>query len=249
VSVIGVCAAIFALALPDASHASSIDLYPRNDSVNSLQGGELYAETFRAVGAYAQTLTFDMQTNDFGNIDPNRTDTIFRVLLTTLIPNPYVGFGGQSPVRPGSILFQSGDLILGAEADWTSFTVDLMGTPLSVGTSYAWILDAFTPFDGSPEAGARVGAVRNSFTGTSVDDAYPNGTFMFSAAGLDTAGWINLSPSDYRDLVFRMDFTDPSSGPTPPPSVPEPATLPLFATGLGLMALLAWRRRTNVRGQ
>jgi hypothetical protein len=28
-----------------------------------------------------------------------------------------------------------------------------------------------------------------------------------------------------------------------PSAVPTPATLPLFATGLGLMALLAWRRR------
>jgi len=30
---------------------------------------------------------------------------------------------------------------------------------------------------------------------------------------------------------------------TPVSAVPEPTTLPLFATGLGLMALLAWRRR------
>jgi hypothetical protein len=32
-------------------------------------------------------------------------------------------------------------------------------------------------------------------------------------------------------------------------AVPCPATLPLFATGLGLMAWFAWRRRTNIGGQ
>jgi hypothetical protein len=32
-------------------------------------------------------------------------------------------------------------------------------------------------------------------------------------------------------------------------AAPEPTTLPLFATGLGLLALLARRRRTNVGGQ
>jgi hypothetical protein len=220
--------------------ASTIDLYPRSDDINSLQAGEFYAQTFVAIGSSAQALTFDLQTNGFNT---GRADTQFRLLLTTLAPNPFVGFGNQSPVKPGSILFASGNLVLGANADWTSFTVNLKGTSLSVGTSYAWVLDAATPWDGvTLEAGARVGAVRNSATGTGLDDAYPAGMFIFSSGPFDGSNWVLSSPSDYRDLVFRMDFAnDVSAVPLHPSIVSE-------ITGLGLFGLLVWiRKRRNIR--
>ena len=245
------CAAPFAGSARGATISPEvIDLYPRNDSINALDGGQLYAQTFVATGASAQSLTFDMQS---ANIGSGRADTTFDVLLTTVASNPPAGFGNQSPVRPGSILFKSGTLVLGADASWTQFTVNLGGTPLSVGTSYAWVIDAFSPWNGvaNSEAGAAVGAVRNSFTGTSVDDAYPDGMFLYSPGGtaccvtdltsaLANSDWLTLSPSDYRNLVFRMDFTNP-----PPGETPLPATLPLFASGLGLIGMLAWRTKRN----
>jgi hypothetical protein len=49
-----------------------------------------------------------------------------------------------------------------------------------------------------------------------------------------------MDPSDGQDPTTL----DNSTHETVP--VPSPATLPLFATGLGFMALLAWRRRQSI---
>ena len=45
------------------------------------------------------------------------------------------------------------------------------------------------------------------------------------------------------DRLLGTPYTPP---PSPVGAVPAPATLPLFATGLGLMGLLAWRNKRKV---
>jgi hypothetical protein len=104
---------------------------------------------------------------------------------------------------------------------------------------------------------------------TGLFSAYVNGNPMFSVMDLD--GATNFSGpnniiwffvDDFQSLYFYPNTPEAGSGfidsisvpdaviaPVTPvtPAVPTPGTLPLFATGLGLLALRAWRRRTSVR--
>ena len=50
-----------------------------------------------------------------------------------------------------------------------------------------------------------------------------------------------LAPGDTYTAYYQISIYAELEGDIKP--VPEPALLPLFATGLGLMALLEWRRR------
>jgi hypothetical protein len=47
--------------------------------------------------------------------------------------------------------------------------------------------------------------------------------------------------SDFDDIVLRITASDPAGG--GPGPTPIPAALPLFATGLGALGLLGWRRK------
>jgi hypothetical protein len=81
------------------------------------------------------------------------------------------------------------------------------------------------------------------------------GPFVYDLHGDDTSdGVIELGPGYGTDPLIELKATQVEVGTylplhVPLGSIPEPATLPLFATGLGLMALLIRRRRTNVGGQ
>ena len=52
---------------------------------------------------------------------------------------------------------------------------------------------------------------------------------------------------DYDDMVVRITATNCIDCAAPPSSVPVPATLPLFASGLGALGLLSWRRKRKAQ--
>jgi hypothetical protein len=76
-----------------------------------------------------------------------------------------------------------------------------------------------------------------SFLDAAVAAHYSFAGFMFKLA---------VEPSDegvqFRDPMLLVKFSDPS---TPLPT-PDPPSLPLFATGLGLMGLFGWWKRRRV---
>ena len=47
----------------------------------------------------------------------------------------------------------------------------------------------------------------------------------------------------WNPLICPVHYQAFDFAPPPPQKVPEPSALPLFATALGLMALLAWRKQ------
>jgi hypothetical protein len=62
-----------------------------------------------------------------------------------------------------------------------------------------------------------------------------------------SGGWSMEQPDGSLATISVAAYGNPGFGLPPVVSaVPAPATLPLFATGLSLLAWLAWRRQTNV---
>jgi hypothetical protein len=230
-------AAIIACAPTADAQAAEINLLPATTSVyafgNSPTGG-YYAQSFQALPGLAETLTFEMESYAF---NPALGDTNFHLLITGVQSNtPTIAIENQSPIRPSTVLFESGNMTVGADAGWTTFSVNLGGLSLVPGQTYAWVLDAFVTSNGMAPAGASVAAVGGE------TDVYPDGQFFyFNVAnnGNDrseqfaSSDWQNLSPSDHRDLAFQMTF------------IPEPSSLALAT--FGIVGLAAWRWRQHKR--
>ena len=73
---------------------------------------------------------------------------------------------------------------------------------------------------------------------TDFDGAYP--LFFRSGETVPISVTLYLSPGYTAEFTSDVDVEA---------TVPEPGALPLFATGLGLMALLAWHRRRQAAAQ
>ena len=89
-----------------------------------------------------------------------------------------------------------------------------------------------------------------------------NGNSIFSVFSPTTnktggfLGWEGLDPTGLSETVYDQHSGSTSTvnggladiflG-TPPPTTPLPATIPLFATGLGAMGLLGWRRKRKAQ--
>jgi hypothetical protein len=65
---------------------------------------------------------------------------------------------------------------------------------------------------------------------------------MLTFVSLFLPGATNFT--DVTDINNAGQIVGVAYGPFPP-AVPLPTTLPLFATGLGFLALLGWRRKRN----
>jgi hypothetical protein len=123
------------------------------------------------------------------------------------------------------VLFDSGPMVLPTNTtSWTDITVDLGQTELLGGSSYLWVIDTLTDRNGISGL-ANVGTKNDWPGGGFYYGGYTNGGSR-SNFSLDKFG-------DNIDLAFQMDFT----------VTPLPAAIPLFASGLGVMSALGWRRK------
>jgi len=78
-------------------------------------------------------------------------------------------------------------------------------------------------------------------------DFAPGGVSEFEILGIDPS--LGLDPNNATDFVTQLTFTADGTFTgtmTPIEATPLPAALPLFATGLGAMGLLGWRRKRKV---
>ena len=174
--------------------------------------------------ASAVTISTEFNFVPFGTLTAN---TISILTATTITSG--------APDRVTSILTDNTGLVSG-----TTIVALTDPTPLTVGSTFT---KTFT---------TALGTFVENLTVTSR-------TFGLTAVGIDATGTITetvvtsgslLTPSP----VFYSAAYTQNGGPgaqinasfnnsTVPPSVPLPAALPLFATGLGAMGLLGWRRK------
>jgi hypothetical protein len=156
-----------------------------------------YAQTFRAAGSALDSVEFLIDT---GTTAADASE--FRLLITTVSVA-----GGQ--FDPGIVLFESALLVdpADAEVSYTLVKVDTSKVALTPGAVYAFILDAFSGFDGVPSV-SRIGSSHENTLGTD----YTDGFFAFhNALGGDRAAHFdaNWSESPGIDLAFRLTFSNP----------------------------------------
>jgi len=128
-------------------------------------------------------------------------------------------------------------------ATFTRYEFDVGGLALTPGSTYV----AFVSASGHFGAISLVNAVASwGQIQTAAIDPYANGHFVFSNNGndfslLSTIPWTSF---DGADLAFELQFT---SGVEPSPGViPEPSTVLLVGTGMGILLIgVARRRRRN----
>jgi hypothetical protein len=124
----------------------------------------------------------------------------FRVLITEMQLN------GQNP---GTVLFESVDIAPPA-GQFSKVTVNLNGTHLTEGATYAFILDSRILFDGVPG----LGVIMMSHNRGNSPDTYPDGKLILPypiAFGNDRAQnfsqpWVRNGSG--ADIAFRMQFGD-----------------------------------------
>jgi hypothetical protein len=123
-------------------------------------------------------------------------------------------------------------------ASFTRYDFDVGGLALTPGSTYVAFLSTSGHFGAIPldDAIASWGQIQ-----TAVIDPYVNGHFVFNNNGddfsqLSTVPWISF---DGADLAFELQFT----GGAEPSVVPEPSTVLLMGTGMGILLLGVVRRR------
>jgi hypothetical protein len=131
------------------------------------------------------------------------------------------------PALP-TVTSATGDMVGFLTFDWSGAFVlaNYNGLFVEDGPSNTWFAFAF------PSGGATLNAP------LPLADFDANGYYSWA-----NIGGIALARGSEGATVLLY----PHTSETPVP-LPLPATLPLFATGLGLMALLAWRRSSTPRG-
>jgi hypothetical protein len=128
---------------------------------------------------------------------------------------------------------------------------DLFGFYLDMQSSAAFVIDVVGPFyNGAQVATSEVlldgdGVSVNGWTGSNTTrlispGLLPAGNYFVY---IETQSSLSFIGGPYS-LTFNH-YVDPIVSPVTSDPVPAPASLPLFATGLGLLALLRWRRRNS----
>ena len=147
----------------------------------------------------------------------------------------------------GSSIFESAVLFGPTTTDtFTRYDFDVGGLALSPGSTYIAFLSTSGHFGAIP---VDVGMASWGQLQTAAIDPYGNGHFVFNNNGddfslLSTVPWTSF---DGGDLAFELQFT---GGPEPGPGVqvvPEPSTVLLMGTGLGILLLGLARKRRNPR--
>ena len=194
------------------------------------------AQSFVAPAASAlDTVEFELQQQSSG-LD-NAADNVFHLLITTTVGGTELS--NPTLIRPGTVLFESGDLTMPLAGGTQPFSVNIGALSLVDGATYAFVLDAFVTANSLPGKSA-VGAVAHDTD--PLDTTSYNGGHLFSLNLTDaqlsqtraqhfSAAWNDTVD---HDIAFRAAFS----------AVPEPGTGVLF--GLGV-AVLAARRRIGMR--
>ncbi|MEX2187671.1 MAG: hypothetical protein WD875_12785 [Pirellulales bacterium] len=210
--------------------------------------GQYYAQTFEALPGLAMELTFAMRDRrNIGEIDagyPMR----FRVLLAETI-------GSASDPDLSTIIFESSALSLPDGSNWTTFTVNLGGIDLMDGSTYAWVLDAYSDFVLGMDGGAAsVAYIAEPQAGghamflNADNDGHPRSTHFANGVWADQPGSMAF------ELTFDESHVDqplPQPPTLPPPldDIPEPASVIVWALLVVVGTGLAWRqtRRSDRR--
>jgi hypothetical protein len=168
----------------------------------------------------------------------NAADNVFHLLITTAVGGTELG--SPTLIRPGAVLFESGDLTMPLTGGTQSFPVNIGGLPLVDGATYAFVLDAFVTANNLPGKSA-VGAVAHDTD--PLDTTSYNGGHLFSLNLTDaqlsqtraqhfTADWNDTVD---HDIAFRAVFS----------AVPEPGTGVLVGLGVSVFAVRASRTRRS----
>jgi hypothetical protein len=124
------------------------------------------------------------------------------------------------------------------DSDWFSFVIS-PGTQLTSVVVSTWHC---IPCDTGWSVNLVIGTTYHT---TSVNDSYHFGINLLPLMGLGTLGpgtyTFGTFTGTYTVSPYQFDFAVESS------VVPVPAALPLFATGLGALGLLGWRRKRKIK--
>lgn len=191
--------------------------------------------------AYAETVF-----SDFGTSGPNYFGTSYGV-------NSYLGvqFTSADNVSVSQIDVVLYYLESGTNAATVSLITDPGGDPSVLGTTLgSWSL-------GNLPTWGSVTANTETISDISGINLMAGDSYFLLVSDPNTVGWDFNSDGVYGTINWggsiRVDrnplptFDILGTASTPLPSTPLPASLPLFATGLGVMGLIGWRRkRKNV---
>ena len=169
--------------------------------------------------------------------------------LSGLLPNPFGGIRISPQIQPSTALLRlssSGQTFSNARM----FTEP--GAPTAIGGGVT------TPASSS-NGGPPVAFERNVFLNLPSDTflldlspTYVSGDPLASSQNIwnnATFASLGITPGTYTwswGPASDQSFTI-AAGVTPTPEIPLPATLPLFASGLGALGLLGWRRKRRAQ--
>jgi hypothetical protein len=200
--------------------ASEIDVSAADANVGLCCVGEYHpghissywAQTFNALTGYPTSLTVYL----LDNVTPSAPGPFDYHLLVTDLSASGSGF------HPQNALWESGPLFASL-IDYVPVTVNLSGLNLNSGDEYAWIIDTAIMDDGINDVGQSLAYTTNP---------YPEGSFyaQFETGGGRAADFAAPWFGDASiDLAFVMKFSNT------PALVPEPSSLRVFISALGLL--------------
>jgi hypothetical protein len=168
-------------------------------------------------------LDLDKAFKDTGTVT-GHVDGVLVTIGTTGNVNTGAGFATITPIKDGTLT----DLIFTPFSDIVFSAFSFRGQLSDGGSVDLAVMDQF-------------GSIQDFTFTPSVDK---NGDFArlgIVSTDNETIKWVEVS-GGFKEFK-QVDFVDPPR----PDAVPEPHTFPLFATGLGLMAWVGWRRQRHLR--